>query len=288
MTGTAKFSLPPAGRRFIKMQGLRNHFVIVDARSEPFEPSESDVVRLCDVQIGVGCDQLVTLQPPTAAGKDKGAAAYMRFHNVDGKVAESCGNATRCVAWLLMQEQGSDDVILETVTGLIPCKKTALLQVSCVMGPVSMGWQDVPLASERDTLHLRLPYPPLDDAVALSIGNPHVVFFVPDHDAIDIGTIAPAIQQDALFPRQVNVGVAQILSDDNMRLTVYERGAGLTAACGTGACVAVYAARARGLTQQSKMTVHLPAGSVDIEISADGIATMTGPVAFSFSGYFEQ
>jgi diaminopimelate epimerase len=152
------------------------------------------------------------------------------------------------------------------------------------MGRIRTGWRDIPLASERDTLHLEIEEGPLRDAVALNIGNPHVVFFVDDLDAVDLGTLAPPIQNNPLFPQQVNVGAAQMMAQDRMRLRVYERGAGLTMACGSGACVAHFAALSRGLTDSRRMTVELPGGELDIEVLADGSAVMTGPVAISFSG----
>jgi len=282
------FGISPAGRSFVKMHGLLNHFVITDARDEPFAPDDAEIIRICDARIGVGGDQLVIVQPPSAAGRNGGAAAFMRILNVDAREVEACGNATRCVAWLLLEEAQSDEVILETLAGLIVCKRTGVKEVSCSMGRVSMQWQDVPLAEERDTHHVELPFAPLQDGVALSIGNPHVVFFVADHDAVDIEALAPGIQQLPLFPNQVNVGVAQMLAKDRMRLTVYERGAGLTTACGSGACVAVYAALARGLTNNRKMTVQMPAGPVGIEITDDDTAIMTGPVEFCFSGYLSH
>jgi diaminopimelate epimerase len=279
------FGVSTAGRGFVKMHGLQNHFVIVDARAEPFTPGDAEIVRICNAQTGVGGDQLVIVQPPTAKGRKGGATAFMRILNVDAREVEACGNATRCVAWLLLEEAQSDEVIVETLAGLIACKRTGAQEVSCSMGRVSMAWQDIPLAEERDTRHVELPFAPLQDGVALSIGNPHIVFFVDDHDAIDIAGLAPSIQQLPLFPNQVNVGVAQMLAADHMRLTVYERGAGLTTACGSGACVAVYAARARGLTDERRMTVQMPAGPVGIEITADDNAIMTGPVELCFSGY---
>lgn len=267
------------------MHGLLNHFVIIDARTEPFTPDDAEIIRICNAQTGVGGDQLVIVQPPTAKGRKGGATAFMRILNVDAREVEACGNATRCVAWLLLEEAQSDEVIVETLAGLLVCKRTGPKEVSCSMGRVSMAWQDVPLAEERDTQHVKLPFAPLQDGVALSIGNPHVVFFVDDHDAVDIAGLAPSIQKLSLFPNEVNVGVAQVLAPDRMRLTVYERGAGLTTACGSGACVAVYAARARGLTDKRKMTVQMPAGSVGIEIKDDDNAIMTGPVEFCFGGY---
>ena len=281
MTESPAFGKRPAGRSFIKMHGLRNHFVITDAREEPYRPDDREIIRICDPRTGVGADQLIVIEP----SRDSTAAVFMRILSVDARDVEACGNATRCVAWLLMEEQKSDAVVVETVAGPLECKRTGPLEVSCSMGRVSMEWRDIPLAEERDTCHLDLAFGPLSDAVALAIGNPHVVFFVDDLDAIDIEALAPQIQQHALFPNEVNVGVAQMTADDQMRLTVYERGAGLTTACGSGACVAAYAALARGLSDSKTMTVDMPGGAVGIEIMADGTAIMTGPVAYCFSGY---
>lgn len=263
------------------MHGLRNHFVIVDGRDEPFRPPAADIARICDPQVGVGADQLVVLEAP---GPGSSAATFVRFWNVDGREVEACGNASRCVAWLLFEEQSTDRVTLESRAGLLDCKRIAALSVSTGMGRIRSGWRDIPLAEARDTSHLDLAVGPLRDGVALNIGNPHVVFFVDDLDDVDVAGLAPTIQADPLFPEQVNVGVAELIAPDRMRLTVYERGAGLTGACGSGACVAHFAALSRGLTDQRRMTVEQPGGALDIEILADGSAVMTGPVAFSFSG----
>jgi len=283
MTPSPSFGAPPAGRFFIKMHGLQNHFVIVDARDEAYRPDAEEITQICDHNTGIGGDQLLIIQAPTDSAR---ASAFMRILNVDGREVEACGNATRCVAWLLMDEIGSDEIILETLAGLIECRRAGDREVSCAMGKVSMNWQDVPLAEERDTCHVLLEHAPLMDGVVLNIGNPHIVFFVDDLEAVDIESTAPAIQKDPLFPDEVNVGVAEIKSADHMVLKVFERGAGLTTACGSGACVAVYAARARGLTDKSKMMVSMPAGNVSIEIRDDGNAVMTGPIAYCFSGYY--
>ena len=281
MSDLPAFDKRPSGRFFIKMHGLRNHFVITDARTEPYRPDEQEIVRICDPQTGAGGDQLIVIEQ----ARNSCADVFMRILNVDGREAEACGNATRCVAWLLMEEQKTDEVIVETLAGPLECKRTGSMQVSCEMGRVSMAWRDIPLAEERDTCHLDISFGPLSDGVALAIGNPHVVFFVDDLDAVDIEAIAPQIQQHPLFPNQVNVGVAQMTSEDGMRLTVYERGAGLTTACGSGACVAAYAAHARGLTDRNKMTIEMPAGAVGIEITDAAMAIMSGPVAYCYSGY---
>jgi len=277
-----------SGRAFVKMHGLLNHFVIVDARQTAYQPSATETIRICDAQRGIGADQLIVVDPPTANGAKEGADAFMRILNVDGREVEACGNATRCVAWLLLEEQRADGVVIETLAGLIGCTRMGDKRVSCTMGKISMEWRDIPLAEERDTSHLDLSSGPLRDAVALNIGNPHVVYFVADLDSIDIEQLAPEVQTNSLFPDQVNVGVAQMISTTQMRLVVYERGAGLTTACGSGACVAAYAAIVRGLTSERLLKVIMPAGSVDIEISDDGIATMTGPVEYCFSGVLKE
>jgi diaminopimelate epimerase len=279
------FQSAPAGRYFIKMHGLRNHFVITDGRQDAYRPEVAEIVRICDPETGVGGDQLIVIEAPTPSGLASGAAAFMRILNVDGREVEACGNATRCVAWLLLEEAETGEIGLETLAGTINCRRTGDMEVSCEMGEVTMDWQDIPLAKECDTCHLDIGPAGIGDAVALNIGNPHVVFFVDDLDAVSIESFAPAIQKLPLFPNEVNVGIAEIIAADHIRSVVFERGAGLTTACGSGACVAVYAALARGLTDRKTVTVSMPAGEVLIDIDDNGSVTMTGPVAYCFSGY---
>lgn len=267
-----------SARSFIKMHGLRNHFVIVDARDEPYAPAIADIVRICDVQTGVGADQLIVIEP------SKRGTAFMRILNTDGREAEACGNATRCVAWLLLEEGAVDRVIVETRAGTLLCERAGDLAVRCEMGRVSRRWQDIPLAAAHDTLAARVGNGPLQKPVLCNVGNPHAVYFVDDLDAIDLAKLAPAIQTDDLFPQQVNVGAAQLDGADHIRLAVYERGAGLTMACGSGACAAVFAARERGLTDARTVTVTLPGGDVRIELRDDDVAVMSGPVAYCFEG----
>lgn len=261
------------------MHGLRNHFVIVDARTELFAPSQAEIEHICDPAVGVGADELVVIERSIS-----GTGVFMRIFNGDGREVEACGNATRCVAWLLFEETGSDTAVVETLAGRLECHRVGDKRVSVAMGKVSMDWQLVPLAEQRDTLHLGLSSGSLRDPVALNVGNPHAVFFVDDLSAVDIVADAPAIQCNELFPDSVNVGVAQVLGPQKMRLAVFERGAGLTLACGSGACAAVFAARQRGLTNASEMEVALPGGCVTIEIRDDDSVIMIGPIAFSFSG----
>jgi len=228
----------------------------------------------------VGADQLIVIEAPRAAATD----AYMRIFNMDGREAEACGNATRCVAWHLLEEQDSDQVVIETLAGPLRCVRAGAREVACEMGRVTMDWQRIPLAAAEDTLHLPITSGPLGDPVAVNVGNPHAVFFVPDLDAVDLPEHAPAVQRHALFPRQANVGAAELIDAGHMRLAVFERGAGLTMACGSGACAAVFAARARGLTDARRMRVELPGGAVVVEIRDDDVALMTGPVEYCFSG----
>ena len=267
-----------ASRPFITMPGLRHHFVIVHPRADPFAPSIAETVRICDPQVGVGADQLIVIGP-----SDK-AAAFMRILNTDGREAEACGNATRCVAWLLMQETSADSVAIETVAGVLSCTRAGELRVRCGMGRISSDWRALPLSRACDTLHLPVSCGALRNPVGCSVGNPHAVFFVDALDAVDVAALAPAIQNDPLFPQQVNVGVAELVTRDVLRLVVYERGAGLTMACGSGACAAVFAARARGLTDAREIRVCLPGGEVIIALDDEANATMTGPVAHSFRG----
>lgn len=263
------------------MHGARNHFVIVDAREQAFAPGREDIVRICDPSAGVGADELIVVEPATS-----GADVFMRIFNGDGREVEACGNATRCVAWLLMRETGSDRAVVETLAGPLLCEAAGEQRIRAEMGRVGMEWSSIPLSRDVDTLHVPVDVGALRDGVAVNVGNPHIVFFVDDLDSVDVATDAPAIQRDELFPQDVNVGVAQPLAGDRLRLVVYERGAGLTMACGSGACAAVYAAICRGLADGRRMAVDLPGGTVDIEITDDDTAIMTGPVEITFRGEF--
>jgi len=275
----------PLGRPFVKMQGLENHFVIVDGRAIAYQPTKQEIVNVCNVRTGVGGDQLLIIEPATTAGQAQGADAFLRIINIDGAAVEACGNATRCVAWLLLEETNKDLILLETLAGVLECRRTGECEVSVNMGKISMAWATIPLSEARDTLHLNIESGPLRDPVVLNIGNPHAIFFVDDLTSIDMEKHAPAIQTNPLFPQQTNVGAVQVINEHHIRLSVYERPGILTTACGSGACVSVAATIARGLTRQNKLTVEMAAGKVEIEILADNTALMTGPVAWCFQGH---
>ena len=273
------------GRPFIKMHGLRNDFVIVDARREPYRPSTEEIIRICDRHEGVGGDELLIVDPPGSISDQTDAYASVHIFNPDGREVEACGNATRCVGWLLLQETGAGEVVVETLGGLLQCRRAGDKLVAVEMGKLKTGWQDIPLSREMDTLHLGIGAGPLQDPVGMNIGNPHAVFFVDDLDAVELATYGPGLQRDPLFPKEANIGVAQLVDAKTLKLSVWERPGALTTACGTGACVAVGAAHRRGLTGEKKMTVIMPAGSVDIELKEDHTVVMTGPVEVCYTGF---
>ncbi len=268
---------------FVKMNGLGNDFVVVEARTQSFSPSAAEVRRLADRKSGLGCDQLVAIEP-----SDK-ADARIRFWNADGEVAGACGNASRCVAWLLMRDLGRDAVILETDGGLLQARRLGPELISVDMGQPGLDWSEIPLSRAMDTreIDLSASLPPGADlglAGCVSMGNPHVVFFVPDLAAVPVTTLGPLIEHDPLFPDAVNVGFAEIKARDHIRLRVWERGAGLTLACGTGSCAALVAASRRGLVDRSAR-LELDGGDLTIEWrTSDDHVIMTGPVEVEFEG----
>lgn len=272
---------------FIKMHGLQNYFVILDRRHGARPLTRDDIVRICDTHVGAGGEQLLTIEQVSDEGRRAGAYAAMRIFNIDGKEAGACGNATRCMAYLLLEELGTDEVRIETIAGVLHCRRAGHMRISVTLGPISMDWRTIPLSREVDTLHLPVQSGPLRDGVALNIGNPHAVFFVDRLESVDIPAFAPAIQNDPLFPEGVNVGAAKVVDEQTIRLAVWERPGILTKACGTGACVAAYAALKRGVVTSTKLSVHLPAGVLDIEIVDGDMVIMTGPVAFCCCGFIE-
>ncbi len=276
-----KAGLIPLGRPFVKMHGLRNDFVIVDGREKPYTPCVTEIIRICDRHEGIGADELLVIEPP----QSDGPYAFMRIINTDGREVEACGNATRCIGWLLMRESGSEEVIIETRGGVLACRLVGEKQVSVEMGRVRTDWHEIPLSHEMDTLHLKIGEGPLQDPVGMNIGNPHAVFFVEDLDAVNLALYGLKLQKDPLFPEEANIGAAQLVDAKTLRLSVWERPGTLTTACGTGACVAVAAAHRRGLTTEKCMTVIMPAGSVEIELKESGLAVMTGPVETCYAGY---
>lgn len=269
---------------FIKMHGLGNDFVIIDARRQPVTIGPAAARRIADRRMGVGCDQLIVLEKP----RNRDAQAFMAIRNADGGASAACGNATRCVAALLMGESGTDEAVIETEAGLLLGRGEAA-GITVDMGAPRLKWNEVPLARDVDTLHLPLVVDAgaagrVADPAACSMGNPHATFFVDDVGALDIPAIGPGLEHDALFPERANIGFAQVIDRGHIRLRVWERGAGLTLACATGSCAAVVNGVRRGLLDR-RVACTLDGGSLIVEWrSADNHVTMTGPVAVSFTG----
>ena len=269
----------PAGFPFVKMHGAGNDFVVLDLRDGTAAPCARTAAQIADRHRGAGCDQLVIVTPSPAGMADYG----LIFLNSDGSESGACGNGTRCAAALLMDETGTSEISFESVSGVLDCLRSGDGTVAVDMGRPALDWQGIPLADDRDTLHLGLSEGPLADPVGVGMGNPHAVFFVDDAEAIPIDRLGPKLEHHRLFPERANIGVAQVKGRDRIRLRVWERGAGLTQACGSGACAAVVAAARRGLTGR-KVTVEADGGELLIDWAEDDHVMMSGPTATSFRG----
>jgi len=260
---------------FVKMHGLGNDFAILDGRDSELPRLNSAQIRaLADRNRGIGFDQLIVLAPSTAAD------FAMRIHNADGGEVQSCGNATRAVGVL----HGAPASI-ETAGGVLDVRPGEQM-AEASMGRPSFDWQDIPLAYAMDTREMPLGWDMLERPSAVSVGNPHLIFFVNNVDAVPLDTLGPEIEHDPLFPERINVNVAQILSRNAIKLRVWERGAGLTLACGTGACATATAAYRQGLVD-GDVTVRLPGGTLTIRHDAEGGIHMAGPAQESYRGTFE-
>jgi diaminopimelate epimerase len=263
--------------RFTKMQGCGNDFVVLDERTTPLDLTPARAAAIADRRLGIGCDQVIAL------GRSPGADVAMRILNPDGSEAGACGNATRCVALLLAAETGRTRFTIRTIAGDLIAEAAADGCFTVDMGSPRLEWDRIPLATPADTLHLPLTAGPLADPAAASMGNPHATFFVPDLAAIPLASLGPGLEHDPIFPERANIGVAQVLAPDRLRLAVWERGAGRTLACGSGACAALVNAHRRGLTGRAARVV-LDGGTLDIAWGADGHVRMTGPAAAVFQG----
>ena len=268
---------------FTKMHGCGNDFVVIDARAAAVTLNEGALSAIADRRRGVGCDQIVIVEP----ARNGAADVYFRFHNADGSAAGACGNGTRCVAAALMTETGTDRIAIETVAGLLAATLRPDGLVAVDMGPAMLDWRDIPLAEEMDTLHLDVTVGPLGDPVAVGMGNPHCVFFVADAEAVELDELGPRIENHALFPERTNVEVAMVLAPDRIRLRVWERGAGLTQACGSGACAVLVASHRRDLTGRAA-EIEVDGGVLGVEWRDDNHVILTGPVATSFTGELDE
>ncbi len=268
---------------FLKMHGLGNDFVLFDARDTAIPLTPAQARGVADRHFGIGCDTVVLIGPGTAD-----ADASLRFFNADGGEVESCGNATRCVARLLMDERGLARIKLSTRGGLLNCTDAGKSMVEADMGPARLAWNEIPMASNTDTLNFQLPLEGQSiPASAVSMGNPHCIIFLPDAEKAPLTTLGPRIETHPLFPQKVNVEFVSIIADNKLRMRVWERGAGVTLACGTGACAVVVAAVRLGKTGR-KVEVVLDGGSLFIEWrESDGHVIMTGPTAMPYRGHVD-
>ena len=260
---------------FIKMHGLGNDFVVLDARTGGVPPVDTRLAAaLADRHRGIGCDQLILIEPSATAD------LRMRIFNADGSEVEACGNATRAVGLL-----HGKPARIETLAGVLEARPDGA-GIAVDMGRPRFGWDEIPLAWAMDTLHLPVGWEDLADPVAVNVGNPHVIFFVADCAAVNLARLGPLIETDPLFPERVNVNVATIESRTAIRLRVWERGAGLTLACGTGACATAIGAMRRGLVERT-VTVTLPGGALTITWTDEDRILMSGPATEAFRGSFD-
>jgi len=267
---------------FRKMHGLGNDFVVLDGRRASIVVDAAAARALADRHTGIGCDQLIVIEPPKAPA----AHAFMRILNADGSTAEACGNGTRCIARLIAEETGKPLVRLETVAGMLAAEMLPDGRVTVDMGEVRTFWRDIPLAREMDTLAVDLAAGPLASPVCSNIGNPHATFFVDDAEAVDLAVLGPLLETDPLFPQRANIGIASIVGPTRIRLRIWERGVGITRACGSGACAALVGAHRRGLTGR-QATIVLDGGELDILWRDDGHVLMTGAATLAFEGRFD-
>jgi diaminopimelate epimerase len=276
-----------ANHPFVKMNGLGNEIVVVDLRGQPKAIAAAEARAAA---AGAPFDQLMALYSPRTPGTD----AFVRIYNNDGSEAGACGNGMRCVADLMFAQTGKTALTFETKFGLLNCWKGIQALVSTVdMGAPKFSWKDIPLAEEfRDTRAIELQIGPIDKPVlhspsAVSVGNPHAVFWVDDVSAYDLGKFGPLLENHPIFPERANISLAQVVSTTHLVVRTWERGAGLTKACGSAACAAaVCAARTRRCGRT--VTVTLPGGDLLIEWrETDGHVLMTGPVAYEYEGRFD-
>ena len=277
MTGTGTIG-------FRKMNGLGNDFVVLDARPRALPLCPDAVRAIADRKEGIGCDQIIALEP------SQHADVFMRIWNADGGEVGACGNAARCVAGLVAAERGQSKVSIETESGVLGAVVNEDGSVTIDMGAPRFGWDEIPLAEPfHDTRRIELQLGPIDDPVlhtpsVVNVGNPHCLFFVEDVEAHDLKRFGPMLEHHPLFPERANISLVQVLARDAIKVRTWERGAGLTRACGTAACAAAAAAARRELTGR-KVKVTLPGGDLVIEWrERDGHILMTGPYALDFEG----
>jgi diaminopimelate epimerase len=274
---------------YLKMNGLGNDFVIVDVRATGRLFRPETVRRIADREHGLGCDQFILIAQPSVDGVD----VAMRIFNADGGQVDACGNATRCIAALVAGETGKASIIVETSAGLLPSYVVGE-RVTVDMGVPRFDWQDIPLAEEfRDTRGIELQIGPIDDPVlhtpsVVNVGNPHAIFWVDDVESHDLERFGPLLENHPIFPERANISLARVVDREHIKVRTWERGVGLTRACGTAACAAVVCAARKKLTER-KVVVELPGGSLDLEWrESDGHILMSGPWTLDGEGVLPE
>lgn len=259
-----------------KMDGLGNDFVIIDERSKNLDLNKEQIIKICDRNF-IGCDQLIFIK------KNRNIDAGLEFYNSDGSKSGACGNGTRCVAYFLSKEKNKNQIEVWTSSGNLQSKIYEEKIVETKIGIPKTNWNEIPLSKELETKNLKIKI--LDEnnnefigGTAVNVGNPHVIFFINDIDIFDIKKIGPKIENSKLFPERCNVTLAKIIRDDHIKIKVWERGAGLTKACGTAACATAYAAKLNGM-KKSKINIEFSLGILSIEIDSKNTIYMKGPVS---------
>ena len=268
---------------FIKMHGAGNDFVVLDLRAQVALPSIATMSAIANRHKGIGCDQIVLIEAPM-----NGADIRFRFHNADGSEAGACGNGTRCAAAKIMAEEGRQNLTIETLATVLNAEMDSNGQVTVDMGPAQTHWLAVPLASDTDTLRLPLQLDGISNPVAVGMGNPHCVFFVDDAEAVDVERIGPLVETHELFPEKTNVEFVSRMDDGRLRMRVWERGVGITLACGSGVCAVVVAATQRGIIGARTAEIVADGGILTATWRADSHVLLSGPVATSFSGLYNS
>ena len=270
---------------FRKMNGLGNEFIVFDGRRDPVRLPEG-AIRALGAPDALDFDQMITIETARGAGDD----AFMRIHNRDGGEVDACGNATRCVGWLIMGETGRPSAAIETNAGLLRAFDSGQPELITVdMGQPRFRWDEIPLAEEfRDTRAIELQIGPIDDPIlhspaVVNMGNPHAIFWVDDVEAYDLERFGPLLENHPIFPERANISLAHVTSPTAITVKTWERGVGITRACGTAACAAAVAAARKKLTER-RVTVTLPGGPLAIDWRDDGHVWMTGPVETEFEG----
>ena len=259
---------------YTKMHGLKNDFIIIDARAKKIFLNKKNIRKISNRKKGLGCDQLVIIEKP----KKKKTSAFIKFYNSDGSITKACGNATRCVAFLLMKEFKRKKIALETESTLVNAFLTKNNQVSVDIGKAYFKWKQIPLKRKVNINKVNFNIDSYINPTLINVGNPHIIFFMQNLKKINLKKVGPKIEKNSLFPERINVNFAKILKNNKIELRVWERGAGITKACGTGASATAVAAIKNKLINKRICYIHMDGGKLKIEYKKNGHIVMTGPI----------